>query len=209
MLSRARWYVRKRNRVRFRHPKLLPVVRHSNNTPGCPHGRWVVVDTNLLTFWTTMTATTMVRQVVIVLPVTMMVSIFHASNTNVGPGTVKRFHVNPCMALMTSLLWRPVSVHEKSLFLIWIVIQLRTISQFFSDNNRSVYEIECCSNESATNKSFRVKLLYDAYNVMKPKSWPSRVGVRPYYRKRVINGGTTSKSDWSWSVIHDNSLYWL
>ena len=72
------------------------------------------------------------------------------------------------MALMMSLLWRPGCVHENALFSIWIVIQEGDLSDFLYDNNISVSEIECRSNESATTKSFRIKVdLFDADNVMK------------------------------------------
>ena len=49
-------------------------------------------------------------------------------------------------------------------------------------------EVECKSNENATNKSFRI-VIYKSDNekVMNTDMWPSRVGIRPFYRSRSGN----------------------
>ena len=57
------------------------------------------------------------------------------------------------------------------------------ISVFLSDNGIHLIEIECRSRDESMNKSFRIMIdNADNDNVMQPELWPSRVGIRPYFR---------------------------
>ena len=70
------------------------------------------------------------------------------------------------------------------------------LTEFLNDIGIQTEQIECRSNENAVNKSFRIVINNNDYDkIMDSEIWPARVGIRPYYRKRVVTERKQNNAD--------------
>ena len=70
------------------------------------------------------------------------------------------------------------------------------LTEFLNDIEIQTEQIKCRSNENAVNKSFRIVINNNDYDkIMDSEIWPARVGIRPYYRKRVVNERKQNNAD--------------
>ena len=70
------------------------------------------------------------------------------------------------------------------------------LKKFLLDSEITAEEVECQSKDNSFNKSFRLKVdSVDADKLLKPEFWPARVGIRPFFRKRVQRNTESNQNE--------------